>query len=280
MILPRRSHFLFVLLPTVCLLWLAPEARAVYDDAGLNSALQKFVKDGQVNYNSLRRDSKDLDLYLAGLRQVSRDEYLNWSTASKKAFWINAFNAIAIKQAADHYPCEAQTLFRFALFPRHSPQNVDAFFSKKKFRIIDDLYSLDLLQKLVLRVRMHDAKTLFATCPAARGGPRLRSSAYEGPHLAQQLEEQIKAMLTDPKQFRIDRAAHAVVISDFFKSFGEDFIPLDDRSFDKPTIREKETAVREFIMDYVSKEDAEFLKDPTIKFIYTKYDWTLNASPS
>ena len=277
MTLRMRSFPWAILLLTICASH-SPAAWAAYDDAGLNSTLQKYVKDGQVNYNALRQDSKDLDAYLAGLRQVSRDEYFNWSTASKKAFWINAYNAMAIKQVADHYPCEAQTLFRFALFPRHSPQNVEAFFSKKKFRIIDDLYSLDLIQKLVLRIRMHDPKTLFATCPVARGGPGLRPSVYEGPRLKGQLEEQIKAMVTDPKQFHIDRAAHAVTVSEFFKWFGEDFIPLEDRTFDKPTVKEKETAVREFIMDYVSKDDAEFLKDPTITFHYTKYDWTLNES--
>ena len=264
-------------------LFLAVEATQVfaartkeYDDSGLNSILRQYVHAGKVDYKALRKDKKPLAAYVENLGKVSADEYNNWSAASKRAFWINAYNAIALKQAADKYPCEAQTLFRFAFFPRYSPQNVNGFFSKRRFRIVEDFYSLELIQRLVLRVRMHDVKTLFATCPGAKGGPVLQSSLYEGPHLKEQLEDQIKRTLADPKQCRIDKAGHALYLSEFFKWFGEDFIPLMDRTFDKPTEQEKTTAVREFIMDYVSKEDAEFLKDPTIQIIYMKYDWALN----
>lgn len=265
----------FVFFALLLAVWVS-SSYAGYDASGLDRTLQKYVKDGRVDYPALRKDRKDLDAYAAGLRNLSHDEYFNLSNASKKAFWINAFNALCIKEVLDHYPCEAQTLFRFALFPRYSPQNVEGFFSKKRYRIVDEVYSLDLIQKLVLRIRMHEVKLLFATCPAARGGPKLRSSVYEGPYLKDQLEEQVKAVISDPKQFSIDRPNHAVQLSQFFDWFGEDFIPLLDRGFDKPTAAGKQRATPEFIMDYVSKDDAEFLKDPTVKVQYTKYDWTLN----
>ena len=249
---------------------------ADYDPSGLDRTLQKYVKEGRVDYPGLRSDSQELDRYVKSLRKVSPDEYNNWSSVSRKAFWINAYNAICLKQVIEHYPCEAQTLFRFALFPRHSPQNVDGFFSKKKYRVLDEVYSLDLIQRLVLRVRMHDVKLLFGASPASRGGPRLRSTVYEGPHLKEQLEDQIKDMISRPNHFRIDRSRHAALLSEFFQWFGEDFIPLMDRTFDKPTTKESERATLEFIMDYVPKEDTEFLKDPTVKVDYEKLDWALN----
>ncbi len=262
------------------ILCLQTTAFAAYDSSGLDATLKKYVQNGAVNYRELRRDNKALDAYVAGLRVVKGEEYNNWSMASKKAFWINAFHAIALKQVVDHYPCEAQTMYRFARYPRHSSQNIEDFYSKKKFRIMDDLYSLDLILNLVLRIRMHDVKTLFAAALPARGGIKLRSSVYEGPFIKEQLEEQIKQLIADPAQFHIDRASRSVTLPEFFQKYGDDFIPLLDRGFDAPTQREKETAVREFIMDYVSKEDAEFLKDPTITLIYTKFDWTLNEKAS
>lgn len=250
-----------------------------YDPLGYDVLLRKYVHNGVVDYKALRKDSKNrkaLDDYVAMLAKVSPDEYNDWSGASKRAFWINAYNAIALKQVVDKYPCEAQTLYRFAFFPRYSAQNVDGFFKKKKFRVIEDLYSLDMIQRLNLRVRLHDVKTLFATCPAAKGGPALRSGIYDGPHLAEQLEEQIKQTINDPNQVRIDQAARTLYLSPFFKLFGGDFIPLIDRTFDEPTEKEKTTAVREFLMDYVSPDKVEFLKDPTIQIVYIKYDWNLN----
>ncbi len=253
-------------------------SQAAYDSAPWERLLARHVKDGRVDYQALRKD-KDLDAYVSVLRNTTHAEYSNWSTVSKKAFWINAYNALVLKQVADNYPCESRTLVRAVLFPRYSPQNVKGFFAKKRFRILDELCSLDHIQRVVLRIRFHDVKTLFALCPGAKGGPALRGEAYDGPHLQEQLEERIKRMIADPAQFRIDRAAHAVHASAFFEWFGADFIPLMDRSFDEPTKKEKERAIAEFIMDYVSREDAEFLKDPTIKIEFNKYDWSLNDAP-
>ena len=252
---------------------------ADYDPSGLDQVLHKYVKEGRVDYVGLRKDTtarQALDRYLHGVRDLSHVEYNNWSTVSKKAFWLNAYNALCLQQALEKYPCEAQTLFRFALFPRYSPQNVEGFFSKKKHRILDEFFSLDLIHRMVLLIRLHDTTLLFAASPAARGGPRLLSEVYEGPHLKEQLEGQIKNTLSRPDCFRIDRAGHAVFLSDFFQRFADDFIPLMDRTFDKPTTKEKERAVLEFLMDYVSKEDKEFLKDPTVKVHYEKFDWALN----
>ena len=252
---------------------------AEYDPSGIDQILHQYVREGRVDYQGLRKDARarqTLDQYLRGARDVSRVEYNNWSMLSKKAFWLNAYNALCLQQVLEKYPCEAQTLFRFALFPRYSPQNVEGFFSKKKHRVLDEFFSLDLIQRMVLLIRLHDITLLFGASPAARGGPRLFSAVYEGPHLKEQLEGQIKNTLSRPECFRVDRADHAVFLSEFFQHFGEDFIPLMDRTFDKPTTKEKERAVLEFLMDYLSKEDKEFLKDPTVKVHYEKFDWALN----
>src|SRR5262249_5274261 len=59
--------------------------------------LEKYVKDGRVDYAGLHGDARPaLAGYLGTLSAVTRAGYAEWTRAQRLAFWINAYNAYTI----------------------------------------------------------------------------------------------------------------------------------------------------------------------------------------
>src|SRR5918996_4445904 len=62
------------------------------------NVLREFVHDGMVDYAGLKkRGQSELDAYLASLQAVCPGEYGRWTREQKLAFWINAYNAFAVR---------------------------------------------------------------------------------------------------------------------------------------------------------------------------------------
>ena len=71
-----------------------------------NSLLQAHVTDkGIVNYKSFKTDEDQLDSYISYLQKTSPDNL--WSENKKRAFWINAYNALTVQLVLKNYPLES-----------------------------------------------------------------------------------------------------------------------------------------------------------------------------
>lgn len=66
--------------------------------------LSKYLENGNVHYKSWKEDPAGLDQFLQSLADLPKQEYERFSTEQKKAFWLNAYNAITIKVVLDNYP--------------------------------------------------------------------------------------------------------------------------------------------------------------------------------
>ncbi len=105
--------------------------------------------------------------------------------------------------------------------------------------------------------------------------PPLRNEPYLPEKLDEQLDEQVEKFISSPQGFRLDRQKNKVYLSSIFKWYGQDWI---DNYYiqDGFTGNQKEKAVLNFLSDYLSPKERQYLENGQYKIIYLDYDWSLN----
>lgn len=135
---------------------------------------------------------------------------------AKKAFWINAYNILAIDLVAGSWPVE-------------SIRDIGSLFSsvwkREAGRIGGTPYSLDEIEHGILRP-MGDARVHAAVVCASTSCPQLRREPYRAATVDAQLDDAMRTWMADPgKGLRVDRASGTVRLSKIFDWFEEDFEP-------------------------------------------------------
>ncbi|HDZ90518.1 MAG TPA: DUF547 domain-containing protein [Deltaproteobacteria bacterium] len=188
---------------------LAGAALQKVDNRIYQELLEKYVRNGQVDYRGFKEEEKELDRYLEVLEQVDSEAL---SRDDRFAFYINAYNAWTIKLILTGYP-DVKSIKDLGSFFR-SP------WKKKICRIDGEVISLDQIEHGILRPRFKDPRVHFAINCAAKGCPPLRSVPYEGTNLDQQLDEMAAAFINDPSRNRLER--NTLYASRIFDCFEED----------------------------------------------------------
>ena len=188
---------------------LAGAALQKVDNRIYQELLEKYVRNGQVDYRGFKEEEKELDRYLEVLEQVDSEAL---SRDDRFAFYINAYNAWTIKLILTGYP-DVKSIKDLGSFFR-SP------WKKKICRIDGEVISLDQIEHGILRPRFKDPRVHFAINCAAKGCPPLRSVPYEGTNLDQQLDEMAAAFINDPSRNRLER--NTLYASRIFDWFEED----------------------------------------------------------
>ena len=217
-----------------------------HSHAQFQSVLDKYVKDGRVNYTGLLNDRTELDAYVASIGEVSFEQYRAFTKSEKLALMINLYNAAAIQFILNHWPVE-------------SIQDVGGLFSSpwnmKFLKLFGRNASLGMIEHDILRADFKEPRIHFAIVGASNGCPTLRSDVYVDTKLNQQLAEQERAFLTQrPKENRFEN--DVLYISPMFKWYKEDF---DDNE-----------GVRTLFQIYYPGVKID------TRIEYTEYDWSLN----
>ncbi len=186
-----------------------------------NSVLQKNMKDGLFAYGRLNTDLKnsnqkhDFDKYLQVLQSVDMKQFQGWSRNEQMAFLINAYNAYTVKLIIDHYPVK-------------SIKDTGSFFRKpwsiQFFSLLGgSIKSLDPIEHEYLRPKYKDYRIHAAVNCASKSCPVLRSEAYTGVKLDQQLDEQMRLWLADPSRNQVGPKADKLQLSKIFDWYKQDF---------------------------------------------------------
>jgi len=165
----------------------------------------------------------------------------------KLAFYINAYNILALKMVLDHWP-------------QKSIKDIGSFFSpvwKKEAGIIaGKMVSLDYVENKIIRP-MGEPRIHVAIVCASVSCPDLRNEPYTAAKLNQQLNDQAKIFLANNKKGMVIQQGE-LKVSKIFKWFKQDF----DRA----------GGVEGFIRDYRTD-----LAGSTKVDDYLDYDWAVNA---
>jgi len=168
----------------------------------------------RVDYRALRGDP-DWRAMVTALGRV--DPASVGGRAEQLAFWINAYNALAIDLVLRHYPVESIRDIGSFIWP---------VWKKEAGRIGGRAYSLGEIEHEILRP-MGEPRIHGAIVCASISCPDLRREPYLGDRLDAQLDDNMRAWLAHPdKGLSIDRSRNAVTLSPIFEWFEDDFAVL------------------------------------------------------
>jgi hypothetical protein len=170
------------------------------------------------------------------------------------AFWIDAYNVLAIDLVVRHYPVDGIRDIGSLLRP---------VWKRTAGRIGDRDYSLDDIEHGILRP-LGDPRVHAAVICASASCPPLRREPFRNETLDAQLDDATRQWLAHPhKGLRIDRKRETVVLSRIFEWFEEDFAASG--------------GALAFAARYAPEKAREYLAShPNARVDYFDYDWSLN----
>jgi hypothetical protein len=170
------------------------------------------------------------------------------------AFWINAYNAFAVKGILDHYS-------PMTLWGRYR------YFIGRDYQVGGTIINLYDLERQVLIEQFHEPLMHFAIVCASTSCPKLQPWAYQPDQLDHQLDHAARGFINDPTRNRYDRQQKVVSLSMIFQWFEKDFAGAAG-------------SVLAYIARYVDDPElAKELAQPGYRIEYLEYDWSLNGIP-
>jgi len=239
-----------------------------------------YVNDnGMVNYKALKRKKPDLKNLLDEFAHLDPNEYKRWPKEDKIAFWINAYNLQMLKIITDNYPIQGSRWLN-PFYGPNSIRHIKGIWTDYKFIVMDEEFTLAEVDQRFFRKEFAEPTVFFALSHASLSSPPLGNESYYGDKLHQQLQNQTKRFLANPLAFRIDRQNKKVCLSAIFQEAwqGKEFISkfgTDKKFKDQDSVTR---AVLNFITNYLSRQDIDFLEVENYSIKYIKYDWTINDS--
>jgi hypothetical protein len=230
-----------------------PTVESLWDDLA-----RRHVKPGQigdvtlnlVDYRAIAGDPQWKEL-LARLENTP----VPTDRAEKLAFWINAYNVLAIKVVLDKYPVDS---IRNAGGWITAVWDIDAGLVAGKMRTLTEI------EHKILRA-MNEPRIHAAIVCASVSCPPLRAEAFRAADLDEQLDDQIRTWLANMQVgARVEGDGTRLRVSKIFEWFPEDF-------------GKDEASVRSYILPYLPQETRAQIK-PNARLGYLDYDWSLNDS--
>ena len=272
------SLFLSVL--SVCLLHSAAMSAPMSPQAAppptlhrpLDQILDVNVRDGLVYYRALKAERGRLDRYAASLN-VPAATYTAWDRQHKMAFWVNAYNAFVLQTVIDHYPIRG----RSGNYPPSSIRQIPGAFDQIKHRAAGRTVTLDEIDKTILP-EFKEPRLSLALGRGAVGSGRLRSEAFDGARLSEQLDRVQAEFVAERPMLRIDRAAGDVSVTPIIGWHEEEFIAAYDKGASGPVASRSpiERAIVAFVSPYLLPLEKELVQKNTFKVTYHAFDWRLN----
>jgi len=247
-----------------------PDLEAIH--VPYDTLIDTNVRDGLVYYRALQQDRGRLNRYLALLTATSADEVQKWNKAGQMAFWINAYNAFVLDTVVRHYPIRGTS----KQYPANSIRQIPGAFETLKHAAGGRSLTLDQIETTVL-AGFNDPRVYIALGRGAVGSGRLRSEAYSGPRLEQQLAQLTQQFVASPHYVRVEQLNGKVSVSPILSWRGPAFIAAySDKSFDLPKRTPLELAVVGFVRPNLVGPEEEFLKKNAWQLDYLDFDWRLN----
>lgn len=204
----------------------------------------------RVDYGGLKR-SADWERLVRSL--AASDPSKLTTRGERLAFWINAYNVLAIEIVRKNYPIDSIRSIGNLLSP---------VWKRTAGSIAGRAYSLDEIEHEILRP-MAEPRVHAAIVCASLSCPPLRREPYRAERLESQLEDNVRRWFADPRKgVRIDRAARALYLSPILEWFASDF----------------PDGVISFVASHVPRSGAEWIRSqgPSLRIRHFEYDWSLN----
>jgi Protein of unknown function, DUF547 len=230
------------------------------------------VRDGLVYYRALKSDRGRLDRYAASLN-VPAATYDGWSREEKMAFWVNAYNVFVLQTVVDRYPIRGAS----PAYPPESIRQIPGAFESLRHRAAGRNVTLDEIEKTIVP-EFKEPRLQLALGRGAIGSGRLRSEAYTGARIAQQLDDIQKEFVSEQTMIRIDRSSGQMSLTPILSWHQAEFIAAYDKGAEGPLADRSpiERAAVAFISPNLLPLEKELVQKNQFKVTYHPFDWRLN----
>ena len=230
------------------------------------------VRDGLVYYRALRGERARLDRYVASLN-VPAATYQGWSRDEKVAFWLNGYNAIVLQAVINNYPIHGKS----SQYPQNSIRQIPGVFEQTKHRVAGRSLTLDEIEKTVLP-EFGDPRVYLALGRGAVGSGRLRSEAYTGPRLGEQLGRVQSDFVSEQAMLKIDKLTGRITVTPIISWREAEFVKVYDKGPQGPYAQRSpiERAVVAFITPHLFRIEKEFVEKNAFQLSFHTLDWRLN----
>jgi hypothetical protein len=246
-----------------------------FSHRAFDEILKQFVDaQGLVDYQALQKDPDRFEQYYTSISLYSPDSHphLFQTDEDRLAYWINAYNAAAIKIVLVHYPVSGVDAVSPPVPLFFLPDKTGFFFFQ---RVVFGGVSTSLygLENAVIRERFSEPRVHFALNCASLGCPRLPRDAFDGKNLDSQLERESRRFFSEPRNFQVDIPGNRVYLSSILDWYRDDFIDwLADQYPDR------EPDLLKFVRLYLDDRQKAQLNalSPDFSVEFVAYDWGLN----
>lgn len=230
------------------------------DYSAWNSLLKRYYDPAKgMDYRNLK--AKDGAALRSLREQMMRVNVGSLNPKQQLAYWINLYNINVVGVVVDNYPVKSIRDISTDPIVR---LNV---FKKDLVPFGNGLTSLDQIENKRIREGFKDARIHFAINCAARSCPPIRTEAYVGARVDEQLDDQARRFLNGPNGVKVGRKNDKVVVSttkvmDWFK---KDFEQWGGGSV-------------AFIRKYASPDKVKMIDGAggKVRLEFEDYDWALN----
>lgn len=226
---------------------------------------------GRVNYKALIKNRSPFDEYIKDLATVKSSEIKSWSRDNQLAFWINAYNAFAMKIIVDNYPIKPGRGLKAKFYPAKSIKQIPGAFDEIKNTAAGQKLTLNALEHEILRKIFQEPRIHFAIVCVSVGCPYIWNRAYEGGKLEQHLSAAAKRFVRNRVNVKLNLPKNEVYLSKILNWFHEDFA-----KFTGATKYGKYNGVVSFCSQYFSLPLQKQINSTKAKIIWFDYDWSLN----
>ncbi len=234
-------------------------AAGAFDHSLFDTLLRRHVASGMVDYEAFA-GAPEFGRYLASL---DRADTAALEPEERLAFWINAYNAYTIQLINRHGERESiRKINRTAgLFAGHGP------WREKLVKVGGQTYHLDNVEHDIIRKQFKEPRIHFALVCAAMGCPPLRSEAYTGARVFEQLDDQARTfLLHSPGKNRLDAARRTLYASPIIATYYREDFGANDAAI-----------ARYLSRFWPAGPERALLESGAVRLVPTDYDWTLNS---
>lgn len=225
----------------------------------LDAAFSRYVRDGLVDYKSILSD-RDFNAYLAWLARTGPSA--KTPPLEEMAFWVNAYNALAIHGVilASAKPGVNHERFK----PISSVMKVKGFFDEQKYEVGGRKYTLNQIEKEILLPKFKDVRLHFVLVCAAMSCPGLPSTAYTSSDIDARMTQVGREFIGETEKNLLDKKNKTLNLSQIFNWYRGDF-------------ETGNMSLLDFVAEYLPDSDAKFVCENEIEITFREYDWALNA---
>lgn len=246
----KKIHHIKQLIPIVLLFMtnslMAESNPSVFSHHLFQQVISKHVEDGYVDYPSISK-STDFQRYLS---LIANKTHFN-SNAEALSFWINGYNALAIKGILDG----RSPLSFFGKI---------GYFYNAEYTINGRNINLYNLEHDII-IPIGEPRIHFALNCASASCPKLNNAVYQADTLEAQLEQVAYRFINDQHHNRFDLKTKTAYLSKIFDWFEDDFA-------------NHAGSVQNYLALYIQDQQiSNALADKAFNIQYLEYDWSLNG---